>query len=93
VTEGAYAAADQASAEDPSAPVQPCPLRKKEWIEIELLGEDGHGVADEIYRVTLPDASVRTGKLDARGLARLEGLPAGTCKVTFPRIDEDAWGP
>ncbi len=67
-----------------------CPL-KRDWIEIQLLGEDGKGIADEPYLVALPDGSQRRGKLNAYGLARLEGLPSGECRVCFPAIDARAW--
>ena len=86
-------AADGASSADPTGVEQPCPLAKKDWIEIELLGEDGSGIGDEVYRVTLPDASTRTGKLDARGRARIEAIPSGVCVVQFPDMDRDAWAP
>jgi type VI secretion system secreted protein VgrG len=36
---------------------------------------------------------VRAGTLDARGLARVQGIDPGRCAVTFPDLDEDAWVP
>ncbi len=69
------------------------PSEEKTWIEIELLGEDGKGIASEKYRVELPDGSVREGALDSRGFARVDGIDPGTCSVTFPALDKDAWAP
>jgi type VI secretion system secreted protein VgrG len=64
---------------------------EKTWIEIELLDEDDQPVAGEKYKVTLPDGSVKTGTLDENGFARVDGVDPGTCKVTFPNLDRDAW--
>jgi len=61
------------------------------WIEIELVGEDDEGIPGEKYRITLPDDSVAEGTLDEKGFARVEGFEKGTCKVTFPQLDKEAW--
>ncbi|MBI4586171.1 MAG: carboxypeptidase regulatory-like domain-containing protein [Planctomycetes bacterium] len=66
---------------------------KNSWIEIELVDEDGQPVPGLKYRVTLPDDSVAEGTLDGKGFARIEGIPAGNCKITFPDLDKDAWEP
>lgn len=64
------------------------------WIEIELIGEDDRPIAAEPFAVRLPNGEQRSGTLDARGFARLEGLrQAGTCLVSFTRLDRDAWFP
>ncbi len=36
-----------------------------------------------LYRVVFADASSRSGKLDAKGYARLEGIPAGMAEVFY----------
>ncbi|NVN91639.1 MAG: type VI secretion system tip protein VgrG [Desulfuromonadales bacterium] len=65
---------------------------KKSWIEIELVDEDGKPVPGEVYKVTLPDGeTVATGTLDEKGIARIEGIDPGNCKITFPNLDKDAW--
>ncbi len=66
---------------------------KNSWIEIEMVDEDGQPVPGLKYRVTLPDDSVSEGTLDGKGFARIEGIPPGSCKVTFPELDKDAWEP
>jgi len=68
-------------------------LRLRTWIEIQLLGEDGKGIAGEAYEIHLPGGTVLTGTLDDDGLARVDGIPAGTCQVSFPNLDKDAWVP
>ncbi|MFZ4573571.1 MAG: hypothetical protein ACOYN0_04190 [Phycisphaerales bacterium] len=65
---------------------------KTSWIEIELIDEADQPVPGEAYKVTLPDGStVAEGTLDHKGFARIEGIDPGTCKVTFPRLDKEAW--
>ena len=60
------------------------------WIEIELVGEDDKPYPNEKYKVVLPDGSEKEGNLDKNGWARVEGNPAGECKVTFPELDKEA---
>ena len=68
---------------------QPCP---NHWIEIELVDEDDQAVVGEPFRITLPDGSVRTGRTDARGVGRLEGISEpGECQISFTELDQDAW--
>ena len=65
---------------------------KKTWIEIELVDEEGKPVPGEAYEVTLPDGTqVASGSLDHKGFKRIEGIDPGSCKITFPRLDKDAW--
>jgi hypothetical protein len=64
---------------------------KKTWIEIELVDEAGEPVPGESYEITLPDGTTTKGTLDGQGFARVEGIDPGTCKVTFPNLDKDAW--
>lgn len=65
---------------------------KKSWIEIELVDEENNPVPGEKYKVILPDGkTVAEGTLDEKGFARIEGIDPGTCKITFPNLDKDAW--
>jgi len=64
---------------------------KKSWIEIEMVDEDGKPVPGEEYRVTLPDNTVTGGTLDEKGYAKITGIDPGSCKVTFPNLDKEAW--
>jgi type VI secretion system secreted protein VgrG len=67
---------------------------KTNWIEINLVDEQGQPVAGEPYQVTLPDGStVADGTLDEKGHARVDHIDPGSCKVTFPNLDKDAWEP
>jgi hypothetical protein len=83
------AAEDKSSSKSPDGGKQTCPMEKG-WIEIELVGEDDKGIPNEPYRIVLPDGTERKGKTDARGLARVEGIKEGTCKVS-PDLDAKSW--
>ncbi len=66
--------------------------KKKSWIEIKLVDEEGQPVPGEEYRVTLPDGqTVAEGTLDEKGFARVEGIEPGKSKIAFPRLDKSAW--
>ncbi len=62
------------------------------WISIELVDEAEQPVVGERYRITLPDSREIGGALDDRGRARINGLQdPGWCRISFPRLDMDAW--
>jgi hypothetical protein len=72
--------------------VQDCPLKKpKTWVAIQLVGEDGKPMPGVHYRILLADGSAREGSLDGEGSARVDDIDPGTCMVTFPGLDQDAW--
>ncbi len=61
------------------------------WIEIEMVDEENEPVTGKSYKITLSDNSVIEGTLDGNGFARHDGIPKGTCKVSFPELDKNAW--
>lgn len=65
---------------------------EKSWIEIELVDEEDNPVPGERYKVTLPDGKVAQGTLDENGFVHIRGIESGTCQITFPNLDKDAWG-
>ena len=65
--------------------------QKHSWIEIELVDEEGKPVPGEAFKVTLSDGSVYPGTLNEKGFYRIEGIEPGTCQITFPNLDKDAW--
>jgi hypothetical protein len=66
--------------------------RPPHWIEIELLGEDGQGIAYEEYLLTLPSGRQLGGMLDEHGYARVDSIEdSGECVITFPDLDTEAW--
>ena len=68
-------------------------LQPSAAIEIELVDKEGRPVPGEAWELTLPDGTKRSGQLDGDGYAKVAPIPEGTCQVTFPRLDADAWGP
>jgi hypothetical protein len=67
--------------------------KKRAWIEVALVDESGDAVPYARYRVVAPDGTVREGFLDDKGLARVGGIDPGTCHISFPKLDSDAWAP
>ena len=65
--------------------------KKTVWIEIELVDKRGKPVPGEAYRVTLPDGTAAEGTLDGKGFARVDGIDPGSCKITFPELEKQAW--
>jgi hypothetical protein len=66
--------------------------QKKAWIEIELLDDKNRPVAEEPYRIILPDnQTIREGRTNSKGMARETDIDPGTCRVTFPNLEKDAW--
>ncbi len=62
------------------------------FVEISLVDMADAPVPGERWKIELPDGTVRQGVLDGKGRARIDGLKTGgTCKVTFPNLDQDAW--
>lgn len=65
---------------------------KKSWIEIEMVDEEDQPVPGEAYKITLPDGqTIAEGTLNDKGFTRVDGIEQGTCKITFPDLDKDAW--
>jgi hypothetical protein len=58
-------------------------------IGIQLVDASGRPIAGEPYRITLTDGREESGKLDARGLVRFDGIPRGNCKVVFPELHKN----
>ncbi|MDX9857480.1 MAG: carboxypeptidase-like regulatory domain-containing protein [candidate division Zixibacteria bacterium] len=58
----------------------------KDFVDITLMDVDGKPVADAEYKLILPDGSERSGTLDGDGRARVEDVPPGRYRVTFPKL-------
>ncbi len=78
-----------------AAPTGPSEIDEKKgthYLKIKLVDEDGNSVPGEPYEVKLPDGKVVKKNLDAEGKVHIKGIKeSGSCKVSFPKIDKDAW--
>ena len=83
-------AADQ-SLSDRSPNQTTVPRPRKTWIAIDLVDQDGKPVPNEAYRIEAPDGSVYEGVLNDNGFARVDGIPPGLCKVSFPDVHGREW--
>jgi hypothetical protein len=91
---GAGAGGAQSAQGGQQSGAQPADDKKKDaWIEVQLVDEAGAPIAGEQVRVTTASGDVQELATDANGVARVAGIEAGSCKVTFPNLDKDAWKP
>jgi type VI secretion system secreted protein VgrG len=65
--------------------------KKKSWIKLKLVDEEGKPVPGEAYEIKTSDGKYRTGSLNNKGEAHVKGIEPGNCEVTFPNLDKDAW--
>lgn len=66
---------------------------KTSWIEVQLVDENGKGIAGQAFVVTAPDGCDYSGTTDEKGVGRVDGIDPGSSDVTFPDLDKDAWVP
>ena len=86
------AAEEEARAEHVAVVQEQAVQKKVDWIEIELVGMDDSPIAGMPYEITLPDGkTVDKGTTDAKGKAKLTGIPSGNCQICFPELDGAAW--
>jgi hypothetical protein len=67
------------------------PKEKKVWIEIVLVDAEGKPMPGIKYRITPPGGAPKEGRLNEHGQAGLYEIDPGSCKITFPDLDKDAW--
>ena len=61
------------------------------WIEIVLVDDRGKAVPGVEYRIECDGGRARSGTTGRDGRAREDGLPGGSCKVSFPRLHGTDW--
>ncbi|MFH1748265.1 MAG: hypothetical protein ABIG44_14620 [Planctomycetota bacterium] len=76
------------STEEPELAPPPDVRREEAWVKVELVDEEGNPLADEAYRIQLPDRSVREGRLDERGRVEFDEITPGMCQISFPELNQ-----
>lgn len=67
-------------------------FKKETYLEYQLLDAEEKPVANEDYRVELPDGTVKTGKTDGQGIARFEPVQdGGVGTIQFPNREDGEW--
>ena len=67
--------------------------KKTSWIGLQLVYEsNGKPVVGMPYEVTLPDGkTISGGSTDDKGRARVDSIDPGSCQISFPSLDQEAW--
>ncbi|HYC92823.1 MAG TPA: carboxypeptidase-like regulatory domain-containing protein [Thermoanaerobaculia bacterium] len=84
---------DEEAAQAASAGATEAAAEETHFIEVELKDEEGKPVPNASYFVELPDGSTKSGRTDANGYARIDGVDPGTAKISFPDFDQDSTTP
>ncbi|HEX6084608.1 MAG TPA: carboxypeptidase-like regulatory domain-containing protein [Thermoanaerobaculia bacterium] len=84
---------DEEAAQAASSSATQAAAEETHFIEIELKDDEGKPVANESYFVELPDGSTKSGRTDANGYARIDGVDPGTAKISFPDLDKESTAP
>lgn len=66
---------------------------KDHWIIVELLGENGEPIPNELCRITLPDGQIVERETNSQGRVEEYMIIEGDCSIEFPELDKDAWEP
>jgi hypothetical protein len=66
-------------------PSQMKALFQKDWIEIEVVDQDGETYPTH-YRLELPSRDVREGELDEDGCLNVSDVESGTCKLAVGEV-------
>jgi hypothetical protein len=72
---------------------EPEPASEFYWVELDVQNEGGGPAGGVVYAVELPDGSIRKGRLDSQGRAKVQSPVQGQYKVSFPGLDASAWEP
>ncbi len=64
-------------------------LNFKDWFEYKLEDENGNPIAEEKYKVTLPDGQEKEGKTDSDGMIIIKEVPPGKVHVEFPSDEKE----
>ncbi|MEC9266480.1 MAG: hypothetical protein VX464_10520 [Pseudomonadota bacterium] len=71
----------------------PAKKDKDHFIIVELVGENGEPIPNELCRITLPDGEIVERETNSQGKVEEYGIEEGDCTIEFPDLDKDAWEP
>ncbi|MDW3207845.1 MAG: hypothetical protein R8L07_20105 [Alphaproteobacteria bacterium] len=71
----------------------PAKKEKDHFIIVELVGENGEPIPNELCRITLPDGEIVERETNSQGKVEEYGIEEGDCTIEFPDLDKDAWEP
>ena len=58
-------------------------LYAKDWVEVDIVDDEGEPIAQKDYTVLYSSGEVKTGKTDDSGNIKVEGVPPGTCTIQY----------
>lgn len=61
------------------------------WIEVRVTDDYDEPYANIEYEIDLTDGSTSTGKTDDDGRIFFDKIPAGTCRLKLPDLDDPCW--
>lgn len=71
--------------------IAPPPL--KTWVEIKLVDDAGGPIANEPFVLICPKGIEHTGTTDGSGMARVDGIAQGMCRIAFTELDGSGISP
>lgn len=66
-------------------------LDERDWIELLVVDDLDQPVRGVMCEVVLPNRSVRSGRTNASGIFRCDGIVSGSCAVSLVNIHVDEW--
>ena len=60
-------------------------------LEVVVVDQDGKPQSGIRYEVKDAGGTIHEGTTNPEGLIRIDGLPAGTCKVSLPDLESVDW--
>lgn len=90
-TSGSSQAPTAASAASSSSAAATPASQPTDFVEVELVDEAGLPVAGCRVRVTPASGEPIEATTDARGVVRIETVPRGSVRISFPELDQGAW--
>lgn len=69
----------------------PAKKEKDHFIIVELVGENGEPIPNEMCEITLPDGEIVERETNSQGKVEEYNIIEGDCVIKFPELDQDAW--